>query len=329
MAPNPNDQPAKKSPRPPFDDEDADIIFRSSNKVDFRLYKVVLAKVSPVFRTMLQPSQSSSTPTAPSAPDEPHVIELTEHSRTLESLLRLCYPVEHPDVTSLGEVKSILEAAQKYEIACVIANLRWVITRILPKDPLRFYAIAYMLKMEDVAKKAANLLLDDPQFHIPSSPPPEFHDLPCVAIYLVHTYRQKCVEAVLRVLADLDWSSQSWVWMTCKYGHPSTAMRTGSKTVTVRKWFEGYLDSLNAALRVRPSGRTVRSFPTSAEASAALSETAPCSNCASKAHADVTHFSEWLVDKVDNAVAKVVIDFPFSASRLRRQQEWRDMLLPT
>ena len=198
MAPHLNGGSVKNFPAtcPPFDDEDADIIFRSSDDVDFRFYKVVLTKISPVFCTML------STSIVPSGPGEPHVITLKENARTLEDLFRLCYPVEHPNVTSVYEVKSILAAAQKYEIASAIANLRWVITRILPEDPLRFYAIAYTLKMEDVAKKAAQLLLDDPQFHVPRLPPPEFDDLPCVAIYLVHTYRQKCVEAALHVLTD-------------------------------------------------------------------------------------------------------------------------------
>ncbi|KAI1795626.1 hypothetical protein LXA43DRAFT_1090787 [Ganoderma leucocontextum] len=337
MTPRPNSLPLKKSPRPPFDDEDAGITFRSSDDVDFRLYRVILAKASPVFRTMLElPQPSSSTP---SAPDEPHiskrgypsrrdgwlsrlsttvaydskaqvllmhVVKLTEDAKTLENLLRLCYPVEHPNVTSVDDVHNILEAAQKYEIASITANLRWIITRILPKEPLRIYAIAYMLQMEDVAKEAANLLLDNAQFHIPSYPPREFSVLPCLAIYAVHTYRQKCVEAALRTLeVRRDWNSQSWIWLSCSYGHTSTTMRVGmgNSNVTVRKWFEVYLDALKAALRERPSGRTVRPFPTSAGASEALSQAASCSNCASKAYADLTRFSELLADKVEDAIA--------------------------
>ena len=55
-------------PRAPFDDDDADIIFRSSDADDFRLYRVILAKASPVFRTMLQLPQPSATSAAiPSA----------------------------------------------------------------------------------------------------------------------------------------------------------------------------------------------------------------------------------------------------------------------
>ena len=42
---------ANTSPRSPFDDLDADIIFRSSDEVDFRLYRVVIAKATPYFWT--------------------------------------------------------------------------------------------------------------------------------------------------------------------------------------------------------------------------------------------------------------------------------------
>ncbi|PIL35931.1 hypothetical protein GSI_01591 [Ganoderma sinense ZZ0214-1] len=273
MASHPNGRPVTNILRAPFDDEDADIIFRSSDGVDFRLYRVILAKASPVFRTMLQLPQPSSTPTAPSAPDdhELHVVTLTEDAKTLENVLRLCYPVEDPSLTSMGDIHSVLEAARKYEIAAVAANLRWALMCMLPQEPLRVYAIAYMMEMEDLAKKAATLFLDDPQFHFPPSPPPEFSVLPTLAVYAVHAYRQDCAVAVSRVLATEDWTSQNFVWLTCPNG---MMVRMGPRNVPVQKWFEMYFELLKAALRERPSGRTVRSFFTSAGAGEAFSQMA-------------------------------------------------------
>ena len=294
----------KNSPRAPFDDEDADIIFRSSDDVDFRVYRVVLAKASPVFRTMLQLPQPSSTSTAPSVQDEPHVITLTEDAKTLENVLRLCYPVEHPSITSVDDIRDILEATRKYELTSVSANLRLHMKQILPKEPLRIYAIAYMFEMEDVAKDAATFLLDDPQFHIPPSPPPEFSALPGLALYAVHMYRQNCAAAILRVIAKEDWTSRTFIWSTCNH-IPGVQMQIGSRSVYVRKWFDVYSNSLKDALRERPSGRTVRSFPTSAGASDAISQTSPCINCAAKGPGDLMRFSEWLGGKVDDAIAQV------------------------
>ena len=211
-----------------FDDADADIIIRSSDDVDFRVYKVILAKASPVFRTMLSlPQSSPSSPkTAPHSTSELPVVQLTEDAKTLENVFRLCYPVEHPDITSVDDIHPVLEAARKYEIACVATNLRWDIARILPKEPLRMYAVAYMQQLEDVAREAAKLLLDIPQFHVPPSPPLEFRDLPCLAIYAVHVYRQKCLDAVMKVLEDRTWIAHGphdrvrpgqktdWIWFT-------------------------------------------------------------------------------------------------------------------
>ncbi len=39
----------------PFNDPDADVVFRSVNGVDFRLYNIIIAAASPVFKGMLIP----------------------------------------------------------------------------------------------------------------------------------------------------------------------------------------------------------------------------------------------------------------------------------
>lgn len=236
---------AGASVRAPFDDADADIIFRSSDGVDFRLYKVIVAKASQTFRGMLT---LPTDPTAARADEKPQVVELTENARTLEHLFRLCCPVEHPTITSVDDVHAVLEAARKYEMDAVTANLRWVVKRMLPNEPLRVYAIAYMLGTEDVCREAAELLLDEPQFHVPARPPVEFNAFPSLAIYAVHIYRQKCVAAALGALRNRHWVlngdhvraakratalnrnpndlfSSSWIWVRCYHNSNSSSIR--------------------------------------------------------------------------------------------------------
>lgn len=72
-------------PRAPFDDADADVILRSADGADFRLYKVILAKASPFFRGMFTLPDSHP-------PGEPQVVTMTEDADTLSNLLRLRYP---------------------------------------------------------------------------------------------------------------------------------------------------------------------------------------------------------------------------------------------
>ncbi|EJF65438.1 hypothetical protein DICSQDRAFT_39144, partial [Dichomitus squalens LYAD-421 SS1] len=186
-----------------FDDADADFIFRSSDDVDFRVYKVILPKASSVFRTMLDLPQLPSS--NPNSTDESHVVKLTEDAKTLQHVFRLCYPTEHPNITPFDDIHAVLEAARKYEIKCITTNLRWSLARIIPKGPLRMYAVAYMLQLEDVARDAAKELLLVPQFHMPPSPPSEFSTLPCLAIYSMHVYRQRCLEVALHDLEDWKW----------------------------------------------------------------------------------------------------------------------------
>jgi hypothetical protein len=72
-----------------FDPSDASLIIRSSDLVDFRVHKSVLALVSPFFRDLLslpQPSDSESVDGLP-------VVELPEDSELLNCMVSLLYPV--------------------------------------------------------------------------------------------------------------------------------------------------------------------------------------------------------------------------------------------
>jgi hypothetical protein len=78
------------SPLQHFDIPDANIIIRSSDSVNFRVYKSVLTIVSPFFKdlfTLPQPSDSESVDGLP-------VVELSEDSDLLNSLVSLLYPVD-------------------------------------------------------------------------------------------------------------------------------------------------------------------------------------------------------------------------------------------
>src|ERR1700733_11581485 len=80
---------SKTSPLEPFDVPDANLIIRSSDFVDFRVHKPVLAMVSSVFKDLLslpQPSDSESD-------DDLPVVQLPEDSELLHSLVSIIYPV--------------------------------------------------------------------------------------------------------------------------------------------------------------------------------------------------------------------------------------------
>jgi hypothetical protein len=77
------------SPSETFDVSDADLVIRSSDFVDFRVHKLVLSMASPFFKDQLSPSQPPDTETV----DGLHVVQLSEESELLNSLLSMLCPV--------------------------------------------------------------------------------------------------------------------------------------------------------------------------------------------------------------------------------------------
>ena len=77
--------------RPPkaFNVSDANLIIRSSDFVDFRVHKSVLAMVSSHFQHLLSLPQPSDSESADGLP----VVQLPQSSELLNSLFSLLYPV--------------------------------------------------------------------------------------------------------------------------------------------------------------------------------------------------------------------------------------------
>ena len=78
------------TPPPTFEVPDANIIIRSSDLVDFRVHKSVLAMSSPVLKDRLSLPQPSDSETFDGLP----VVELSEDSELLNSLVSMLYPLD-------------------------------------------------------------------------------------------------------------------------------------------------------------------------------------------------------------------------------------------
>lgn len=76
------------SPFKPFSVPDANLIVRSSDLVDFRVHKPVLAMASPFFRDLLSPARLSDSESVDGLP----MVQLPESSELLNSLLTMLYP---------------------------------------------------------------------------------------------------------------------------------------------------------------------------------------------------------------------------------------------
>ncbi|TBU34046.1 hypothetical protein BD311DRAFT_683222 [Dichomitus squalens] len=80
---------------------------------------------------------------------------MTEPSQVLDTLFRLCYPLDDPPLETIDHVGAVLEAALKYELRKAIQMTSRRLRELIPSAPLRVYAIACKLSLEDEARAAA------------------------------------------------------------------------------------------------------------------------------------------------------------------------------
>ena len=146
-----------------LDVPDASIIFRSSDHVNFRIHKSVLAMASPFFRDVFslpQPPDSESI-------DGLHVVQLGDDAELLNSLISMLYPV-HPAIPqSYEKVLYLLAACQKYDMVEVQSSIRAEVNRGSFPTPVgtevfRAYAIASVNGLIPEMENAGRLTLDYP-----------------------------------------------------------------------------------------------------------------------------------------------------------------------
>ncbi|KAJ6607946.1 hypothetical protein B0H10DRAFT_1816815 [Mycena sp. CBHHK59/15] len=165
--------PAPTGPRDagaPFDDEDVDMILRSSDLVDFRVHKLFLSKASLVFRDMISlhargPLSSSSSspnaayPNALSSTGLPIVPLLDEPAPAVDMLLRFCYIPLIPTPSTLSDIELALHLGSKFQMPHVLSAAKSSIlaqmeSGVLPAD--RVFAFGWLHRQRDIVLAAAS-----------------------------------------------------------------------------------------------------------------------------------------------------------------------------
>ncbi|KAL7280617.1 hypothetical protein ACG7TL_005554 [Trametes sanguinea] len=190
---------------PPFD-KPADLILRSSDGVDYNVYRCILALASPIFADMWslpQPTPPSHRSHKADSPDLP-AVAIPETAKTLETLLRLIYPLSTvPDFASIHDFKAAFLVAHKYEIDYTKTVLSSALSKYSGLEPLRMYAMAVRYDLPDVARLAARgfLLMQDPLAMVD-----EVKELDVVAYHRLLVYRARCTNS-LKTLGDTSLTS--------------------------------------------------------------------------------------------------------------------------
>jgi len=143
-----------------FSSASADLVLRTSDGVDLRVFSAILAEASPFFADLLSLPQPQSTSPGPSSPNAytPAIVDISEMVEVMELLLRFVYPRPDPTIEKLDDLRPVLAAAFKYDFTAAIASLRRALVspEFLEKEPTRVYAIACMYELEDEARLASS-----------------------------------------------------------------------------------------------------------------------------------------------------------------------------
>lgn len=187
---------------PPFDDLDADIILRSSDKVDFLVYKVILSKASSVFKNMFSLPQPGTHIKQDSRP----IIDVAENGKVLAALLSVIYPgtLTMVDSLSLNDLLATLAAADKYDMA--IASRRLLIestnSKAIRDGLLEAFCAAYSRELGDAAWVAAKASLKHRLTLNDIGAKLQFTNGP--ALHALWRYHRACSAAAIEVISGYN-----------------------------------------------------------------------------------------------------------------------------
>lgn len=226
-------------PAEPFDVPDANLIIRSSDKVNFRVHKPVLAMASPFFKDLLSHSRSFDSEFVDGLP----VVQLSEDSELLNCLISILYPVCPVIPTSYEKVFHLLAACQKYEMGSVQSFIRAEVSRGAFPAPLGAeayseYAIASAKELVPEMENAARHTLDHPlTFEMLGK------GLEGWAMRDLASFRRRCRDnliACLNSFLEVEPPGPSNIWVGCPYVSRRSA-QTGPVVRVLPLWLQELL----------------------------------------------------------------------------------------
>lgn len=233
------------SAKEPFDNLDADVILRSSDNVDFRVFKAILSLTSPVFKAMFtlpQPDHAVIS-SSPQSPVSLPVVPVSESAATLETLLLLCYPAANPPFKSFRNACDVVDAATKYDMTAVLQRAKELFAaRYLESEPLSFYALCCCYGWEDLAQRAARETLKIEGLGRPSWYVEEMENMTAAAYHRLLQYHWDCGTALKDVGKHQRWILRDSSTKLCGCGHQ----------VSMHSWFRQYLSDIGEELRLTP-----------------------------------------------------------------------------
>lgn len=291
---------------------DTDIILQTQDNVSLYAHRLILAQASTFFRAMFELPQEDL--------DGLPIVEMAEHSTTWEPILCIIYPAHDTLPQDIDMIKSLLEAAKKYEMDVVADRMHDALLSptLLDTHAFQIFALACAYDLPGVQQAAARATL----LHATLDPAGirELDDIPASALLRLLSYRRRCRDAAvgvvslagcteIHVVKDLTWFAphHEMAFFHCRvcatsYSSVEYSPRGQVECVRARMYWKTYMDAVGEALKERPVGRVAKDPVIIAPV---LNEASKCDICGPKAYLDLVELAEILADEVDRTVSRV------------------------
>jgi hypothetical protein len=295
----------------PFHREDADIVLRSEDGIDFRTIKAVLSSASEVFDHMF----SSPSANMEELSDGLAIVPLYDPSPVLKGLLCYCDPDIDSRLCSVRLI-DVQQLAVKYDMLSV-AKAVYRDRSLLEREPLPSHMLDMIREKfrqdhEDMFLAATNIFTA-----FEEDEEEEMVDIGLVSkaqLDALKRYRGDCRTAAVAVArpqySHFTWMDPTYNWFRSDVAHTTgrTCNMAGGifiASVTgkmmTRYWWRSYIDAAVYRLEKRPWGSTVTSgdfFDT------ALKEASCCDVCGHDLDYDFRYFTEIFAAEIDSAVSQ-------------------------
>ena len=299
------------------------IILRTSDLVDFRVRDGVLAESSLFFDDMFSlPPVPNGQQQQGGQNDQEYVdgipvIVVSETGRTIDNVLRFCYPVAKPKMNA-DEICEALAAARKYLMDQAELDIKEQFVAHAEFEPFKLYALAARYGWKDEMKIAAKGCLSAP-FPV-GTWLPEMEFIGAGAYVRLQVYHQACSNAAQKAVLQDPATSEylrsltnlNSVWFKCV--HPPSNLHSYSsiylprlnQIVLVHDWLLDYLKRLRSEVQVQPRGKTV--LLSASTALCIKQATRCCSTCAERVPSEIYSLCSDLASAVESAVSAVSRD---------------------
>ena len=218
---------------------DADVLIQSSDNVNFRVRRSILATSSPFFGDLFSLPQPSDHEVVDGLPFLP----LPEDAEVLDSLMSFLYPVPPQLPNSKDNILTLLAACQKYDMTTIQSSIRAEISRReLPSptgsETFRLFAVAYRKRLIPEMKAAARLTLSQPMtFETLGKSLRSFEGC---ALFDLSRFHRRCRDGITsfsKVFLD-GGSGPSKVWVGCPTPRSLKQILPGDDGGDLPIWFD-------------------------------------------------------------------------------------------